>query len=954
MTPKRAFLISLLFLLFACKEKEDILTPPDYSGYLEPKIFKVQTDDVTKSALDGLSIHFEEGDEIAIWDGAALRKFVAQTSEQGLVFMGEAVEADTYWALYPWSEDCLVTPVEKTPIFKSSVPAVQNAREGGFTSGANVAVGTGGSDHVIQMRNVCGFLKFDLPSATLPALAPGSMNVVKLTSASGEMITGSFQVTFDSKGLPVVTPDAKSEGNESVAISFDKESAKAGGSYYYTLLPSDLSSGITMEFTRSADSAVAVKSSGKNSNVLKRNTVLDLKTVLPDWTPVDGEEADDKTPDPSGTFDYHALGQTSHPRLLLCDSDFKRLNSLLADKSYPELTNRHNRVINYADGLLGTSIPTLSHIESSYPSFNVQKNRHLEELARPAFGRLFACSYAYRTTGDKKYLDDCRTLLAQLCNDEDWYPQSFLSTAEIALGVSIAYDWLYYDLTKYERETIRQNLCSKAIREKTETTLNKISNVGQVHNAGLIAAAIVCYEKARDLCHALIEESISQMPSIVSGIYTPKGSYFEGYSYWNYGTNFQCLYNESLLTAFGTDKGLYDDPGFHSSADYRLFMADNIASFSYADGGRSKVMPSPAMWFYAAHFQQPHLLFNELRLGKNDTDSRTTPMIPCALAKYSKLNTDATSSPMESVWVDGNEAAAPVVIVRKGWTGKESDVYLGIKGGKANLNHGHMDAGSFVYHANGKIWSADVTQKAYSEYTDAGLSGKSQKDGTWKALVYSSLGHSTMSFSNYAESLLESLFSEDKIHPTDHMVDGKATILESWTTGDELGAKLDLTPLYKYQANSVTRKAVVLKDGSLKIEDSITASSSSDSKLIWRIVTPAKVSVSDGSIMLVQGNDFMKLTTSCTEGSVSDLTLCDWGTFQQSRPSGGQWGWNETPTWNENHSGYEVAGFTLTVPKGKTAVMTTLLMKDEASSALVASGSTVGLENMTSGGDFKW
>lgn len=949
MTLRNILLSSFFLLLLACVKEEkaggDSPVSEEY-GYME---FRVEAES-TRSELESLSIRFEKGDAIAIWDGVKLRRFEACEVEGNIVFRGKAVETDTYWALYPWSEDCLVTPVEDVPVFKTSVPDVQAAREGSFALGSNVGIGKGGSDHVICMKNVCGFLKFTLPEATVPTLAPGSMNSVKLTSSAGVKLSGDFSVSLGTDGEPVVTPSESIEADRSVSVVFDDVLPKAGGVYCYCVLPCDLSGGIRVDFTRAADKAVATKLSGTKPNKVQRNYIMDLKTLSPDWTPADGEAPDDITTDPSGSFDYESLGASSHPRLLLCDEDFRRLNALLADGSYPDLTERHGLTIAYADKLVGAEIPTLAHITAEYPSFNIQKNRHLSLLARPTLGHLFTCAYAYRTTGQEKYLEKCRRVLSQTCADDDWYPRSFLSTAEIALGVSIAYDWLYYDLTEEERTTIRQCLLTKALDARSESTLTPVNNTGQVHNAGLLAAAIVCYEKDKTRCSALIEESITNILSSVPQIYGPKGSYFEGYGYWSYGTNFQCMYNEMLLTAFGTDKELYDHQGFRNSGEYRLFMADRISTFAYGDGGRSTPGASPAMWVYAARYQNPSLLYNELSMDKNDWGDRMAPMVPCVLSKYARIDTGFASSPAESVWVDSNDAICPVIMVRKGWNGDDSDVYLGLKGGKARVNHGHMDAGTFVYHAQGAVWSTDVPQKSYATYSEAGLSGRKQESSLWKALVYSSLGHSTMSFANYADGFLESYVSSAKVHPTDHIVDGKATIIDSWTSGDELGGRLDLTPLYKYQAESVKRKAVVLKDGSLKIEDEITARSSGDAKLIWRMVTPADAAVDGDRIMLYQSGKMMSFTTSCTSGSISDLTLHDWDSFQSSRPLDGQWGWNEVPDWNESHPGYNVVGFTLTVPKGTKVVMTTLL----ESVASADSNVSVGFDNLAKGEDFKW
>ena len=40
--------------------------------------------------------------------------------------------------------------------------------------------------------------------------------------------------------------------------------------------------------------------------------------------------------------------------------------------------------------------------------------------------------------------------------------------------------------------------------------------------------------------------------------------------------------------------------------------------------------------------------------------------------------------------------------------------YIGVKGGMAKRNHGHMDAGSFVFDAYGKRWSEDLMVPEYT------------------------------------------------------------------------------------------------------------------------------------------------------------------------------------------------------------------------------------------------
>ena len=54
--------------------------------------------------------------------------------------------------------------------------------------------------------------------------------------------------------------------------------------------------------------------------------------------------------------------------------------------------------------------------------------------------------------------------------------------------------------------------------------------------------------------------------------YRPDGVYPEGSTYWGYGTAFSVVTNAMLESAFGTDFGLGDYPGFKDSAYFRLLM----------------------------------------------------------------------------------------------------------------------------------------------------------------------------------------------------------------------------------------------------------------------------------------------------------------------------------------------------------------------------------------------
>lgn len=292
-------------------------------------------------------------------------------------------------------------------------------------------------------------------------------------------------------------------------------------------------------------------------------------------------------------------------------------------------------------------------------------------------------------------------------------------------------------------------------------------------------------------------------------------------------------------------------------------------------------------------------------------------IMPCVLSKYPKIDLMSAVPPASNLWVDSNGSKCPVLMARTSWTNTERDKYLGLKGGMAKVNHGHMDVGSFAYHANGKVWSTDVGHKSYYTYTTKGASGYEQTDSGWQPLAYNAMGHTTMCFANYCGDI-------KKTYPTDHIVTGKATILESFNSAEEKGGKLDLTPIYVGQVSSATRKTVIYKDSYLKVEDEIKALPDEDAELVWRFVTPAEIAISEGMIILSQGSETMYLVQTCSNQDIV-ITPHNWGGYSDARP-GPEFGWEAgTPAWDESHPGNYIAGFTLTIPKGTSVSITTTL-----------------------------
>ena len=101
----------------------------------------------------------------------------------------------------------------------------------------------------------------------------------------------------------------------------------------------------------------------------------------------------------------------------------------------------------------------------------------------------------------------------------------------------------------------------------------------------MIAGSIAIAEINPELAAKTIKRSLDGLPHALDE-YRPDGVYPEGSTYWGYGTSFSVVTNAMLESAFGTDFGLGDYPGFKDSAYFRLLMnAPSGWYYNYADCG---------------------------------------------------------------------------------------------------------------------------------------------------------------------------------------------------------------------------------------------------------------------------------------------------------------------------------------------------------------------------------
>lgn len=598
---------------------------------------------------------------------------------------------------------------------------------------------------------------------------------------------------------------------------------------------------------------------------------------------------------PEEGLDYTKLTSENHPRLLMNATDFTVLKDKISSNTSENLTLLHNTIIGLCNSKGMSSSALTYKLDAS--------NKRILDVSREALLRIFTCAYAYRTTGDSKYLTHAEADINAVCNFSDWNSKRhFLDVGEMATAVALGYDWLYNDLSETTRKKAADALLNFAFKPAQNKVWNlnfytATNNWNQVCNGGLVCGALATYETHPEEAKAMIEKALESNKSALETMYSPDGNYPEGAGYWCYGTLYEVLMLSALDSALGGDDGLSEVAGFSKTAEYMLYMTGmNSKFFNYSDCASSSTAALPSWWF-AQKYNNPSLLYNELKMLKNGeyTNCSENRLLPMIMAFANKIDVDNVKAPSEKVWSGKGET--PVVIVHTDWSYSDTDKYLGIKGGKAGTSHGHMDAGSFVYDAYGVRWSMDLGLQSYTtlETPLANLGGSlwdmSQKSMRWDVFRLNNLNHSTIS-----------------INDAKHLVDGEATLTTVINSENEQGATFNLTKVVSDQAASAIRTVKIVDDKDLVVIDEIKARTDKQAKVRWCMVTQAVPTVENDRIVLTSGSKVMYLTAI--------------GTVKPAYKT-----WNTTPThsYDQANPGTYMVGFEATVTANQTATFTTIL-----------------------------
>ncbi|MBN1509798.1 MAG: heparinase II/III family protein [Sedimentisphaerales bacterium] len=499
-----------------------------------------------------------------------------------------------------------------------------------------------------------------------------------------------------------------------------------------------------------------------------------------------------------------------HPRLMLKDVDLGRLRASYPDD--PALQKIWADVQKDADRCLDRRALVYEKV-----------GPRLLHVSRDCLGRIYPLALVYRWTGEEKYAAKAKENLLQVCAFPDWNPSHFLDTAEMSHAVGVGYDWLYSYLDEQTRGRIRAALIEKGLKPGLEvygrdsSWVRSEHNWNQVCNGGMIIGALAIAETDASYAERIIPAAVKSLPRALKS-YAPDGAWGEGPGYWSYATHYTAYGLTALDTALGNTFGLLDVDGLNKAGYFPIYTTGPTGLYlNLADvGERSARRPMPCMFWLARTFHNPLFAWSEHEeLVRRDADA-THLVWYCARppARAARRQLDYHfKGPVE------------VVTMRSAWDDPNA-LFLGVKAGYNQVNHGHLDLGNFEFDALGVRWARDLGSDNYNMpgYWERGRGGQ-----RWSYYRLNSASHNVIT-----------LGGKDQ----DPLAKSKFTKVE--VNGESPTAIVELTEAHASLASSALRGVAMIEGRrAILVQDEISLKAPCE--VAWGMTTDAQIDIEEGS-----------------------------------------------------------------------------------------------------------
>ena len=557
-----------------------------------------------------------------------------------------------------------------------------------------------------------------------------------------------------------------------------------------------------------------------------------------------------------------AEAEGTHPFVLATKEDFDTARNEYNSGSFTEYTKAlSDYVLANADALSDKELyPLIPYV--------LDEEDSILPISREVISRMVILGYAWQITGDEKYAARAWDELENVCNYDDWCTSHFLATAEMALAVSIGYDWLYDYLTAEQKDFLAETTYEYAIKPalsknylKNWFTWSK-NNWNSICYSGVGIASMTFSSYYPDKAAEFLKMCYEAMP-VAYANFTPDGVYAEGPGYSQSGMDALVNFVATSKNLLGTDYGLSEIDGFKELGSFPVYITTPTGVFNFGDN-KDRMCFTPSLHWYADEYESPLLscyqMWDVPSVFVPDTSGNTEnngggKKNALALLWYNRSYTTESASfenePL-SLYLE-SDAGQDLVLMRSAYLDKNA-TFAGIKGGYNFINHGDLDIGTFVFDAMGERWAEELGPGPYDapDYflnTPAG--------GRWKNYCKRAEGQNT-------------LVINPKMTLDDQYVlaEGNFTSFEENSDGGT--ARLNMTDAYRMNGAVYVARDFTLYNNrtSLEITDKVICAVPSE--IYWFMHTKADIEISeDGKTAILTIGDKQLKATSHADGVFS-------------------------------------------------------------------------------------
>lgn len=544
--------------------------------------------------------------------------------------------------------------------------------------------------------------------------------------------------------------------------------------------------------------------------------------------------------------------EIEHPFILANSGNFETVRTEVRNNSFsPYTKSQYLSAISNADALLDTDI---------YPvmEYALDEEDSILPISREVINRMIILGYAWQISGDMKYAERAWKELENVCSYDDWCNSHFLASAEMALAVSIGYDWFFDYLNDGQKALLSEKTwdyaIDSALNDNHWFTWSK-NNWNSICYSGIGIACMAFAENNPEAAAKFLEMCYESMP-IAFENFTPDGVYAEGPGYCQSGMNSIVYFIASSRNYFGSDFGMSEIPGFRELGYFPVYITTPTGMFNFGDN-KAEQCYTPVLHWYASEYDSPLLSAYQMTDAPSDFVADTSDSTERngrgkedALSSlwynrdFAQSDIDFSNEPLFR-YLD-SDAGQPLVLMRSAYL-DENAAFAGIKGGYNFINHGDLDIGTFVFDAMGERWAEELGPGSYDApnyflNTPAG--------GRWKNYCKRAEGQNTLVINPNATLDDQYVLAECDFSSYDETEGGGKAVL-------------DMTDAYRMNgASKVTREFELYNNSCLKITDKVRCIVSSE--IYWFMHTKADIEITDNgktAILTINGKQ-MKATLS--------------------------------------------------------------------------------------------